>query len=96
MSNPTIAQKYAAQIMAGADNQLTPEQSRHLFLACTALAASARDAEHFAFMAMAECEKNTQALDVAEFINTTKARLVEVRDQLKFISGLFNEKKFKG
>lgn len=91
---PTIAEKYAAQAMEA--SQFTAEQTRHIFYACSALVASARDAEQFAFLLMAEQEKNTQAINVIDLQDTMRGRLSEVRDQLKFISGLFSEQKFKG
>ncbi len=83
----SAAQKHAAAIMAAANNQLTPEQSRHVFLAVSSLVMSARDAEQMAFMLMAG---TGQAREVAEFNQFMRDHLKRVHEQLKFIGGVLN------
>ena len=81
----SAAQQHAAAILAAANNQLTPEQSRHCFLALSSLVALARDANHSAYLLMAATENN-QPRDADEFQRVMREQLALVRDQLKFIS----------
>lgn len=87
----SAAQQHAAAIMAAANNQLTPEKSRHTFLAVSALVQVARDASHSSFLLMSAIENN-QPRDADEFQQAMRAQLAAVRDQLKFIGGLLNGK----
>ena len=87
----SAAQKHAAAIMAAANNQLTPEQSRHCFLALSALVESARGASHSSYLLMAATENN-QPRDADESQKAMREQLAAVRDQLKFIGGLLNGK----
>lgn len=85
----SAAQQHAAAILAAANNQLTPEQTRHCFLAVSALVMAARNAEHSAFLVLSATENN-QPRDAAEFQNAMRGQLGIVRDQLKFIGSVLN------
>lgn len=85
----SAAQQHAAAILAAANNQLTAEQSRHCFLALSALVAAARDANHSSYLLMAATENN-QPRDAAEFQKVMREQLALVRDQLKFIGSVLN------
>lgn len=85
----SVEQKHAAAIWAAANNQLTAEQSRHCFLALSALVAAARDADHTAYLLMAATQNN-QPRDAAEFQKVMREQLALVRDQLKFIGSVLN------
>ncbi len=86
----SAAQQYAAAIMAAANNQLTPEQSRHVFLAVSSLVMAARDAEQMAYLLMAGTE---HAREVAEYNQFMRDHLRRVQEQLKFIGTVINGKK---
>lgn len=86
----SAAQRHAAEILAAVTNQLTPEQSRHNFLAVSALVMAARDAEQFAYLIMAGTEG---ARDVAEFNHAMRESLKRVHEQLKFVGTILNPKK---
>lgn len=78
----SAAQQHAAAILAAAKNQITPEQSRHVFLAVSSLVMSARDAEQAAYLLMAGTE---HARDSAEFNQLMRDHLRRVQEQLKFV-----------
>jgi hypothetical protein len=84
----SAAQQHAASIMAAANNQLTPEQSRHVFLAASTLVRTARDAEHAAYMTMSGIMGNGDERDIAEFNQFMRDHLRSVHEQLKFISSV--------
>lgn len=84
----SAAQQHAAAIMAAANNQLTPDQSRHIWLASSSLVMAARDAEHMAFLVMAGADG---ARDVAEFNQFMRDHLKRVHEQLKFIGSVLNQ-----
>jgi hypothetical protein len=83
----SAAQQHAAAIMAAANNQLTPEQSRHVWLSVSSLVMAARDAEQAAYLLMSGTEN---ARDVAEFNRFMRDHLNSVREQLKFLGGVLN------
>ncbi len=83
----SAAQQHAAAILAAATNQLTPEQSRHIWLATSSLVMAARDAEQAAFMVMAGSEG---AREIAEFNQFMRDHLKRVHEQLKFIGSVLN------
>ena len=83
----SAAQQHAAAILAAANNQLTPAQSRNVFLALSALGSAARSAEHYSYLTMCAAENN-QPRDAAEFQKLMRENLALVRDQLKFVSGM--------
>ncbi|MEN0037473.1 MAG: hypothetical protein AAGC78_10400 [Cellvibrio sp.] len=82
------AQQHAAAIMAAANNQLTPEQSRHCFLAVSSLVMAARDAEQASYLAMAELMGNGNPRDASEYAQFMRDHLRKVHEQLKFVSGV--------
>lgn len=86
----SVAQQHAEAILAAAKNQLTPEQSRHVFVAVSSLVMSARDAEQAAYLAMSELMGNGNARDVAEFNQFMRDHLRKVHEQLKFIGSVLN------
>ena len=86
----SAAQQHAAAILAAVTNQLTPEQSRHVFLAVSDLVMAARDAERHAYLIMAGTE---HAHEVAEFNHSMRESLKRVHEQLKFIGTIVNGKK---
>lgn len=83
----SAAQHHAAAIMAAANNQLTPEQSRHVWLSVASLTSAARDAEQAAYLLMAGSD---HARDVAEFNRFLRDHLKRVHEQLKFISSVLS------
>lgn len=83
----SAAQQHAEAIMAAVNNQLTPEQSRHVWLATASLTASARDAEHAAYLLMAGADS---ARDLSEFNGFMREHLRRVHEQLKFIGSVLN------
>lgn len=86
------ANRYAAQAMAVINGQLTPEQSRHVFISVTALVQFARAAEHAAHLLMTETMtgRGDSALD---FQKGMRKHLGEVRDQLRHVSRVLNGEK---
>lgn len=86
----SAAQQHAAAIMAAANNQLTPEQSRHVFLAVSSLVMAARDAEQAAFLVMSGTLNKANARDCVEFNQFMRDHLKRVHEQLKFIGGVLN------
>lgn len=86
----SAAQQHAAAIMAAANNHLTPEQSRHCFIAISSLVMSARDAEQAAYLAMAELMGNGNTRDASEFAEFMRDHLRRVHEQLKFVGSVLN------
>ena len=91
-ASAATAQRYAAKAMAAANGQLSEEQARHVFLACTFLQQYARDAEHYSHLLMSETVHGQPAM-AAEFQEITRTHLSKVRDQLQFISKVINGEK---
>lgn len=89
----SVAERYAAANLAAVNNQLTPEQSRHIFIAVSSLVMSARDAEQAAFLTMSEIMGNGSARDIDEFNEFMRGHLRKVHEQLRFIGSLINDKK---
>lgn len=87
----SLAARYANKAMAAANNLLSAEKARVLYLACAELEKIARCAEHDAFMSMSSVENN-HASDGDEFHNFMRENLKRINEQLKFISGVINEK----
>ena len=86
----SAAQQHAAAILAASNNHLSPEQSRHIFLATSSLVMAARDAEQAAYLTMSEIMGNGNNRDVAEFNQFMRDHLKRVHEQLKFISNVLN------
>lgn len=87
-----LAATYAAKIMAEANNEITPEGARNIFLACTALTQFARDAEHAAFLMMSEIMGNGNVASANDFEKFMRDHLGKVKTQLVFIGGVINGK----
>lgn len=88
----SLAERRAAEIMAAVNNQITPEQTRHVWLSVSSLTASARDAEHAAYLLMAESNGNGNPVTIADFNKFMRDHLNKVREQMAFIRSVLEPK----
>lgn len=87
----SAAVQLAERIQAQANNLMTKEQARNVWLLTSTALEQAKQAEHQAFLAMRETEQNNTT-SAADFCQFTRESLGALRDQLKAISGVLNAK----